>query len=77
MMSSGSMSAPEGAITQLIKQLSGGSQEAESKLVPVVYKGLRQVLEVICTARNPSNSPAYGAWKNTCQNRVLTDPHHK
>ena len=37
------MTSPAGGITELLKQLSGGNREAESKLVPLVYSELRQL----------------------------------
>jgi len=43
MTSSGHVVSPPGDITQLLKQLSGGSREAESKLVPLVYNELRRL----------------------------------
>jgi RNA polymerase sigma-70 factor, ECF subfamily len=43
MTSTGSIALPAGEITQLLKQLRTGSQDAESKLVPLVYRELRQL----------------------------------
>jgi RNA polymerase sigma-70 factor (ECF subfamily) len=43
MTSSSHMASPPGEITQLLKQLSGGSLEAESRLVPLVYDELRKL----------------------------------
>lgn len=43
MTSSGHLASPPGEITQLLKQLSGGSREAESRLVPLVYEELRRL----------------------------------
>lgn len=43
MTSNSSVASPTGEITQLLQRLSGGSHEAESKLIPLVYKELRQL----------------------------------
>jgi len=43
MTSSDRLASPPGEITQLLKQLSGGNREAESRLVPLVYEQLRRL----------------------------------
>jgi RNA polymerase sigma factor (TIGR02999 family) len=56
MTSSGSVSSPAGEITQLLKQLSAGSQEVESKLVPIVYKELRQLARRYMRREKPDHT---------------------
>src|SRR5579863_5553900 len=41
--SSGHMTSSPGEITQLLQQLGHGNREAESRLVPLVYTGLRRL----------------------------------